>query len=155
MVAGLSAAESSLVDDAGFSEGSPTKPGALERSRIEYELMLRESLTLEAASNELGVTPSRLRQRLCVGNRTLFGIKDGRAWRIPKFQFQRRGQLVRNIDRVLPHIRPDAHALAVKTWFVTPHPDLVVGEDDKPVTPRAWLAAGRPVDAVATLAGEL
>jgi len=155
MVAGLSAVEGSLLDDAGFDEGSPDEPGALERSRIEYELMLRESLTLEEAAKDLHVTTSRLRQRLSHGIRSIFGIKDGRRWRIPKFQFQKRGQLVRNIDKVLPHIRPDAHPLAIKTWFVTPHPDLVAGEDDKPVAPRAWLAAGRPVDAVALLAEEV
>lgn len=155
MVAGLSAVEGSLLDDAGFDEGSQDEPGALERSRIEYELMLRESLTLQEAAKDLDVTPSRLRQRLSQGIRSIFGIKDGRGWRIPKFQFQKRGQLVRNIDKVLPHVRPDAHPVAVKTWFVTPHPDLIAGEDDKPVAPRAWLSAGRPVDAVAILAEEI
>jgi hypothetical protein len=152
---GLSAAEAAMLDEVGFGEGKEQKPSALERSRIEYELMLRESLSVEDAAERLGVTASRLRQRLCSDERSIFGIKDGRAWRIPAFQFQRPGRLVRNIDKVLPHVRPDAHPLAVKTWFLTPHPDLALEEDVEPLAPRAWLAAGRPVEAVAALAQEI
>jgi len=154
-VEGFSTVEASLLDEAGFDEGKPDEPGALERSRIEYELLLRDSLTLQEAAKDLGVSTSRLRQRLATQVRSIYGIKEGRGWRVPKFQFQRRGQLVRNIEKVLPHIRPDAHPLAVKTWFVTPHLDLTVGQDDKQASPRAWLAAGRPPEAVATLAEEI
>ena len=42
---------------------------------------------------------------------------EGRGWRIPRFQFQRRGQLVRNIDKVGPHIRADARPLAARTRY--------------------------------------
>lgn len=155
MSASLSANEAALLDDVDFAEGRPDEPGALERSLIEYEILIRESLTLEKAAKELGVSTSRLRQRLSPKERSLYGIKVGRGWRIPRFQFQKRGKLVHNIEHVLPHIRPDAHPLAVRTWFVTPHVDLVAEDDDKPVAPKEWLAAGRPVNEVAHLAAEI
>ena len=139
----------------GFADEDAGVPGALERSRIEYELLLRESLTLAAAAKALRVNPSRLRQRLTARPRTLFGIKEGRAWRLPKFQFEARGRLVRGIEKVIPRIRPDAHPLAVQSWFLAPHQDLVMGPDEQPVSPREWLRAAKPPDVVADLAAEI
>lgn len=145
----LSTAEAALLDGAGFGEGSTTAVTALDRSRIELDAMLGESLSLEEAARALGVSTSRLRQRLSSAERTLYGVKEGRGWRIPKFQFATKSKLVRGIDKVLPHVRPDAHPLAVKTWFTSPHQDLVVGEHDHPVSPVEWLAAGEsPAEAV-------
>ncbi len=156
----LTSGEAALLDEAGLDEGDRTRPGAFERSRIHFDLLLqRESLTLEQAAKALGVSTARLRQRLSPGQRTLYGVKDGRAWRIPKFQFEKRGKQVRGIGKVLPQIRPDAHPLSVRAWFTTPHQDLVVGEhggdDEQPVTPIEWLSSGRPIEAVAQLANEI
>jgi hypothetical protein len=152
----LSAGEASLLDKAGFTAGHDHEPGALIRSRIEFEVLLRrDSLTLADAAKALGVSPSRLRQRLSPGKRTLYGIKDQGAWLIPKFQFEGRNKLVRGIDRVLPRIRRDAHPLAVKKWFTTPHQDLVLGQEERRVAPLAWLAAGQSPDVVADLAEEV
>jgi hypothetical protein len=151
----LTAGEAALLDSAGLPEGEPGASNALERSGIEYELLLADSVTLEQAAKMLHVkTTSRLRQRLRPADRTLYGIKVGRSWRLPKFQFAR-GKLVRGIDQVFPHVRGDAHPLAVKAWFSTPHQDLVLGENEQRVTPLAWLTAGHPPDEVARLATEI
>jgi hypothetical protein len=154
----LTSSEAALLDEAGLTEGDRTRPGAFERSRIDFDLFLqRESLTLEQAAKALGVSTARLRQRLSPDKRTLYGVKDGRAWRIPKFQFDRKGKQVRGIGKVFPHIRPDAHPLSVRAWFTIPHQDLVVGGDDdgRPVPPVEWLSSGRPVVTVAELAKEI
>src|SRR3972149_2666456 len=45
----LTAGEATLLDDAGFGEGSRETAAALEKSSIELELLLRESLSLEEA----------------------------------------------------------------------------------------------------------
>src|SRR5215472_13108350 len=149
----LTAGEASLLDEAGLPEAKADAPGALERTRIEFELLLRESRDLEDIAKALRLTPSRLRQRLSA--RTLYGIKDGRSWRIPRFQFKH-GKLVRGLDVVLPRIRSDTHPVAVKRWLTTPHQDLVSGGDDeKRVTPLAWLEAGNSPEEVAKLAAEL
>ncbi len=151
----LTRGEAVLLDEAGLTEEKTDAPSALERSRIELEVLLSESLSLDDAAKFLGVSPARLRQRLSRKERTLYGIKDGRVWRLPRFQFERSGKLVRGIATVLPHVRSDAHVLAVKTWFSSPHQDLVVGENEEPVTPLAWLSAGRPAKDVAMLAEEI
>lgn len=148
----LTAGEAALLDAAGFPARSDVA-GALERSRIELEILLRESMSLEKAAESLGVSTGRLRQRL--SQRTLYGIKEGRAWRLPRFQFERKGRLVRGIDKVLPYVRPEAHLLAIAKWFSTPHQDLVVGDDEERATPLAWLLAGRPAEEVAALAEEI
>lgn len=150
----LTAAEDALLAESGLPEWRADTPGALERTRIALELLLRESLTLPEAAALLHLkTTSRLRQRLAV--RTLYGVRQGRSWRIPRFQLER-GRLVRGIDLVLPHVRVDAHPVAVRQWFTSPHQDLVVGDDeDGPVTPLAWLEAGYPPGKVAELAEEI
>ncbi|MCW5834180.1 MAG: hypothetical protein KIS78_17410 [Labilithrix sp.] len=151
----LARSEAAMLDEAGFVDATTEAGGALERSRIELDILLAESLTLEEAARALAVSTGRLRQRLGPTSRTLYGIKDGRAWRIPKFQFASKGKLVRGIERVLPRLRPDAHPLAVAAWFSTPHQDLVVGDREERVTPRAWLLAGRDPNVVAELAEEV
>lgn len=152
---GLTSAEAALLDDASFAARRTGDVTALERSRIEMELLVRESASLEDAATALGVSPSRLRQRLSPSVRTLYGIKDGRGWRIPRFLFATERKLIPGIEKVLPQVRPDAHPLAVQAWLTTPHQDLVVGDGDEPVSPVDWLTSGRPADDVAKLAGEI
>lgn len=151
----LTARESALLDAGGLTADAPEGLDAFDRSRIEYEVLLHDSLLLDEAARELGVTPSRLRQRLQGTRRTLYGVKDGRGWRIPRFQFARRGKLIRGIEQVIPRLRTDAHPLAVARWFSSPHQDLVGGAKDMPVTPLAWLSAGHDVETVAQLAQEI
>ncbi len=49
------------------------------------------------AARLLGVDPSRVRQRL--GERTLYGVKTARGWRLPAFQFD-----LDQPDRLVPGI---------------------------------------------------
>ena len=149
----LSPTEASMLDAAGLIESESDRPGALEKSQIAYEMLLHRSFTLEQAAKLLDVNTSRLRQRL--GQRTLYGIKDGRSWRVPRFQFDAKKKLVRGIEKVLPRVRQDAHPLEVATWFSIPHQDLVVGENEEAVTPLDWLAGGRSPETVAELADEI
>lgn len=148
----LSLAESELLDSAGLPELDPDQPNPLDSARIELGMLIAESLLLDDAAKSLHVSSSRLRQRLTA--RTLYGIKEDGAWRLPRFQFQGRGKLLRNIDKVLPSVRPGAHPLAVARWFQLPHQDLVAPAGG-PVSPRAWLAAGWPPQEVADLASEI
>lgn len=149
----LTSAEGAVLDAAGLAEGV-AGPGEYERSTIAFQLLLRRSLTLDKAAKVLGVSTSRLRQRL--SEHTLYGIKEGRSWKIPTFQLDaRRKSLVHGIDKVLPRIDADAHPLAVVSWFTSPHQDLVVGDEETAVTPLQWLSAGRSPGIVAELATEI
>lgn len=151
----LTATEVAILDEAGLIEGPADVPSALERSRIELEVLVRSSLTIDEAAKALGVSTSRIRQRLSSKHPTLYGVKEGRGWRIPRFQFESRAKLIRGIDTVISHVRRDAHPVAVRDWFTTPHQDLVVGDEDECVTPRAWLSSGRSAQTVAQLADEI
>jgi hypothetical protein len=150
----LAASEASLLDRAGLT-GAADDTDPLERACIDLELLLRESSSLEEAARELRVSPGRLRQRLSPRVRTLYGIKAGRGWRIPRFQFAKRGRLARSIDRVLPRVSAEAHPLAIQNWFTSPHQDLVVGDNERQVSPIAWMESGRAPDVVAELAAEI
>jgi hypothetical protein len=150
----LAEGEAALLDSLGFPEQDLDEIGANERTRIDFELFLRDSLTLEQAGKLLHLSTGRLRQRLGPRVRTIYGFKEGRSWRIPRFQVDRR-RLVRGIDKVIPHIRPDAHPLAVARWFLSLHQDLVVGSEEEPVTPLVWLAGGGKPGMVADLVQEI
>lgn len=154
MEGGLSDAERALLTEGGFdAEPSPGEPLPMDRGALEYDSLLRESYDPEEAAKILQVNTSRIRQRLG-RQRTLFGIKDGRGWRLPKFQFARR-RLVPGIGQVFAGLPPDMHPVAVYRWFVTPHPDLVVESTDQTISPLDWLRQGNAPDLVAALAAQL
>ena len=44
-------------------------------------------LSVDEAARTLKVDSSRIRQRLSGDPRSLFGVKVGKAWRVPRFQF--------------------------------------------------------------------
>jgi hypothetical protein len=100
------------------------------------------------------VDGSRVRQRLAA--HTLYGVKHGAEWRLPQFQLTELG-LVPGFERVAPRL-VGVDPVSVSRWFTRQHVDLCVATehgDEVPVTPRAWLEAGRDPDVVAALADEL
>ncbi len=103
---------------------------------------LREqSLSTAQAASRLGVDPSRIRQRL--GERSLYGFKDGTGWWLPEVQFDG-DHIVPGVDQVFPEIERSVSPVAIVRWFVLPWADLVVDEEcEIVVSPRAWLLEGR------------
>ncbi|MGQ0628864.1 MAG: hypothetical protein ACT4PL_12290 [Phycisphaerales bacterium] len=150
----LTDAEERLLREGGLDPGSlaPEETQPLHRATAEYARILHDSYTAEQAADVLGVNASRIRQRLTVTPRTLYGIKVGKGWRIPRFQFHGQG-LVPGIARVLDRLAPDLHPVAVHRWLSTPNPDLLV--DDAPTSPLDWLRIGNAPEAVAELAAGL
>lgn len=97
---------------------------------------------------------SRIRQRLA--DRTLYGLEVDDEWWLPVFQFEDKGGLVPNIDRVFPRLNESLSPIAVLHWFTTPTPDLAAAEtNDEPVSPIAWLRLGLDPEEVAELAAQL
>jgi hypothetical protein len=136
---------------AGFSLEPIEGPDPFELGRIAYLTILETSYDVAAAARLLRVNTSRIRQRLIA--RELYGIKEGKKWLLPRFQFLG-NRLVPGIERVIPHIRPEQHPLGTVNWFHIPNPDLAIGEDEVPTTPLDWLASGRDPTAVAELVGD-
>lgn len=125
----------------------------IARTAFEYAVLRATALTTQQAAKRLGVNDSRVRQRL--SERTLYGIKAGDEWRLPAFQFARKG-LVPGIERVFPRLPRSLNPVAVHRWFHTPNPDLEEREGrGKALTPLQWLQSGSAPDAVAELAAGL
>ena len=99
------------------------------------------------AARFLKVDPSRIRQRL--RERSLYGIEYDGERRLPRFQFERR-KVVPGLLEVLAELPAQMSPLDVAEWFLSPNPDLEIGDRD--ISPRQWLLSGRAVAAVVALA---
>jgi hypothetical protein len=151
---GLTADEARVLASGGL-DTAPLRAGEEEpliETALEYARLLQSSLSVEQAAQLLGVNPSRIRQRLTGHPRTLYGLKEGRSWRVPRFQFAGR-KPIPGVAAVIGALPPDLHPVAVRRWFTAPHPDLRVDPDEsRPVTPLEWLRTGRAPGVVADLA---
>lgn len=119
--------------------------GSLATATAEATL-LADALTVREAAAELGVSDSRVRQRLAA--RTLLGVQTGAGWRLPRAVVTASAG-ANGLDRVLPAFPPDAHPVAVLALLEHPHVDLRLA--DQPVSPLTWLEGGGDADTVAGL----
>jgi hypothetical protein len=124
----------------------------LVRSHAEYMALFEESLSAAEAAKLLRVDIMRVRQRLRV--RSLFGLEYEGTWRLPPFQFERR-RIIRGLASVLKALPSELFPLDVVDWFLLSEPELQLDSDAAPLSPREWLLAGRPIDAVARIARDL
>ena len=108
------------------------------------------SLSAQEAASLLDVDESRIRQRL--QERSLYGLKVGRSWRLPRFQFAGSGPIP-GIDVVIRRLSSNLHPVAVWRWFTTASPDLVL--DGEACSPVDWLLTGGDANLVASLGAEL
>jgi hypothetical protein len=151
----FSAAETAALRSVGaYKDESPLRveDDPLLKSQAQYMALLEESLSTAQAARILRVDVSRIRQRL--RKRSLFGIEYEGSWRLPRFQFERR-LVIPGLSRTLDALPPDLFPLDLIDWFVLPDPDLQLAADHAPLSPRAWLLSGRPIDAVVMLARDL
>jgi excisionase family DNA binding protein len=153
----LSRDELGFLADAGVDlmDFAPRDRGVaspLAKTAADYAALLATSLTVSELADRLGVDVSRVRQRLT--QHTLYGIKDGKVWRIPRFQLDDAGQvLIPGLHRVAPHW-VGVHPIEVMRWFTLPHVDLA-GLEEQSVSPRDWLLTGGDFGVIAALAEEL
>jgi hypothetical protein len=110
--------------------------------------LLETSYSTSEAASYLKVDASRIRQRL--REHSLFGIDYDGEKRLPRFQFERK-QVVPGIREVIAALPADLNPLDVAEWFLSPNPDLEVG-DEEVLSPREWLLKGHAVEAVVGLA---
>ncbi len=153
----LTASEAAALERGGFELGVADlgTGDPLARTVAEHAALLETSFTTAAAAERIGVDPSRLRQRLSCQPQTLFGVKVDAGWVIPAFQFDG-ARLLPGLARVVAELDPTLHPVAVQRWFLTPNPDLTIGDEEaEHLSPRDWLRGGFPPDAVAALARNL
>lgn len=140
----------------GGADFSPLGLGALdplEQTIAAYAAMLASSYTTSEVARLLEVSEGRVRQRISEG--TLYGVKLGRGHRLPSFQFAG-GREVPGIGDVLRVIDRGLHPVGVENWFTLPNPDLYLDEEEeRPVSPKEWLLAGKGSKTLVPLAGDL
>jgi hypothetical protein len=156
--------ELDVLRGGGFDvEAGPAPEGdPIARAAAAYSALMETALSIKAVAEGLGRNESRIRQRLL--QRSLYGIRRGRAWLLPLFQFQvedRQGVrtvkgVVPNVEQVFPALSPELHPVSVWRWFNSPSTELVTDEaPERPLSPRDWLLAGRGPRPVAELARDL
>jgi hypothetical protein len=144
--------EQSGVD---LAEFTPRDRGASSPSVLtaaDYAALLATALSVPELASRLGIDVSSVRKRLA--RRTLYGIKDGKVWRIPSFQLDDTGRtLVPGLHRIAPHWA-EVHPVEVSRWFTLPHVDLA-GLEELSISPREWLLTSGDIGVVAALAEEM
>lgn len=157
MRAPLTAEEAKVLVRGGakvVAQGTTLEEDTRVRAAAAYSGLLRESYSTAEAANLLDVNTSRIRQRLSSQPPTLYGIRRGREWRIPKFQFSGK-QLITGIDEVIGELPATLHPVAVHNWFTLRNTDLYDDSEDLSFSPLEWLRAGRSPKPVAELAAGL
>lgn len=155
--ASLTAAEEKALEAGGFDltalPRNALDPVAL--AAAEYARLLQDSLSVEEAAALLRVNGSRIRQRLAGTPRTLYGIKKGREWRLPLFQFMERS-LVPGFERVAEKLDPQLHPVSVWRWLTTSNADLPFDPtEERRLSPLEWLKLGNTPEVAADLAANL
>jgi hypothetical protein len=150
----LTASEESALARGGVAPVSAEGVAVVQaRVASAFQELRDGSLTVDEAAARLRVNTSRVRQRL--GERSLYGLKDGNTWLLPAFQFRPKG-LVPGVGVVLRSMPPDISPLAAAQWFTSPNRDLCTRDEDEwPLTPLQWLLGGNPPEAAAELAAAL
>ena len=131
-----------------------TRAGRDNLARVagEYAQLVASALSVGRTAERLGTSPSRVRQLIL--ERSLYAF-DGPSGRVlPRFQFAGDGALP-GLAEVLRAINPEAHPLAVESFFLEPTPDLEPERAGEALSPRDWLLSGRSVQPVLALAREL
>lgn len=118
----------------------------------EYALMVSTAYAQRDVAELLGVSTSRIRQR--IDSHTLYVINDAGGRVCPGFQFTDSGTLP-GLEAVLSAISKTAHPLAVQRFFMTISPDLESELLGSILSPRDWLLTGHPPEPVILLAREL
>ncbi len=158
----LTAGESDILKEGGFDlSPQPEKSDPLAHAMASFAALLETALSTKMAARVLKRAESRVRQRLL--ERTVIGIRRGRSWALPLFQFDVRTKsgrpvpvgLVPGVEKTFPRLDPELHPVAIYTWFTSPSDELWDEERSQALSPREWLLAGNPVDPVVSLAADL
>lgn len=141
--------ELDVLESGGFARDTRPTPEPIIDTVSEYEALLAQGLDVSSAARHLDVTQGRIRQRLTAQPPELYGVRRGKAWVLPAFQFTSAG-LVPHIDQVIARLPPGMNPVAVARFFTLPSAEL--SEGDSPTSPVNWLSRGEDWEVVAELA---
>ena len=137
----LSTAERDALALAGITEREPLSAEDFYASKPVVEgirhraLVIANAVPLAEAAARLGVSDSRLRQRIGKGTLVAIPRRHGRGWLIPDFQLTDQGELP-YLPRVLQGLQRRVSAETLDRVFRLPQDDL------EGLSPRDWLLSG-------------
>ncbi len=144
----LSARDRARLDAEGFTaedadERRLQTPDPVLRGASHRAALVGTALPPEAVARGLGRNVTRIYHML--SERQLYGVRDGRRWRLPRFQFMSAGErlaIVPGVTTLFPALPRDLSVAAIGNWFTTVPQPLLVSEEGRVLAPRAWLLAG-------------
>ncbi len=147
----LTVEEIAVLKEGGVDLSAVVDRDPIAETAIKYAAIVESSLPFRDVAVRLDRSESQVRQM--IARRTLYSFTlDGRRY-IPVFQFDKKGRLLPNITKVNPVLSSDLHPVEVFEWFTLPKPDLYINDDiDQTISPIAWLADGRDLRTLVTLA---
>lgn len=149
------AEEAYLISGGARGVGAYSETAGAENAAVvagEYAQMVATALSQKEVADLLGVSTSRIRQKLEAGD--LFALRTPVGRVCPRFQFSATGALP-GLEVVVRTLRPQAHPVAVQRFFLTESADLESETLKRTLSPREWLLTGHPVEAIVELIGEL
>lgn len=159
----LTASEIQILREGGAS-GLPDEPVeatlsaecfSLARLRAELKQLHQQSYIAKDVAKLMGITPARVRQLSAPDDRGLYfytGPENER--RYPAWQFDD-GETIPHLRNLLKALSPEAHPVTVHRFMTSENPDLETSELDHCLSPRDWLLASYPPEAVLVLARDL
>lgn len=131
---GLSEPDARALAAMGFS-ADPVVAAVMRVDRdIRMVRLVAASLSIDDAAARLGVTPSRIRQRISDG--TLWAFDSDSGWLLPPALFTEHGE-VPHLETVVPHLSKDLHPLTVHGLLTQPQSSLILA--GHPVSVVEWL----------------
>lgn len=112
---------------------------SLLRGATQFAILIADSVDTTEAAEILGVSTSRVRQRIRSG--TLWAFTNGsRPWRVPRMQFADGGGMAQGLDRALSTLGANSmHPVAVAGFLRSPQADL------GGASVLEWLSAGNDI----------
>ena len=152
----LSETEESFLRDAGArGVGAWSDDSAADNVAViagEFAQMVTTALSQKEVAELLGVSTSRIRQKLEAGE--LYAVRTTGGRVCPRFQFGPGGTLP-GLESVLRALRPEAHPVAVQRFFMEVHPDLESEALNRALSPHEWLLTGHSPETLVVLASEV
>ncbi len=147
----LTVEEIAVLKEGGVDLSTVVDRDPVAETAIKYAAIVESSLTFKEVAARLGRSESQVRQM--IARRTLYSFTLEARRYIPVFQFDKKGKLLPNITKVNPVLSRDLHPVEVFEWYTLPKPDLYLNDDiDQTISPIAWLADGRDLRTLVTLA---
>ena len=152
----LSETEESFLRDAGArGVGAWSDDSAADNVAViagEFAQMVTTALSQKEVAELLGVSTSRIRQKLEAGE--LYAVRTTGGRVCPRFQFGPGGTLP-GLESVLRALHTEAHPVAVQRFFMDVHPDLESETLNRALSPHEWLLTGHSPETLVVLAREV